>query len=161
MVGGSGMGDRYHLLGMFLLIGAVLSSSLYSILSRKLSEEFTPVEMTFAMMWVGAILFNIIAFGSHWTNGSFWDYSFLTNWQVWSALLYLGVLSSVIAFFLMNYMLSRIAASQGAAFINLTMLVSVLAGCIILGERILLYQIMGGFMILLGVWGTQRFASNR
>lgn len=159
MVAGSG-GGASHLGGLLLLIGAVLSAAFYNILSRHLSSEFGPMEMTFFMMWTGAVVFNGMALTGHWMRGSFAVYRSLILFSTWIPLLYLGIISSVAAFFLMNYMLGRIEAYRTAAFINLTTLVSVLAGLLILGERIRFFQIAGGIMILFGVWGANHFARS-
>lgn len=41
------------LLGIFILLGAVISAAVFNILSRKFSENFTPMELTYAMMEMG------------------------------------------------------------------------------------------------------------
>jgi drug/metabolite transporter (DMT)-like permease len=144
--------------GMIALMGAVISAGIYNILSRKLSLKFTPVEITFVMMWFGAITFNLISLGQHIYNGTVNQYMMpLFNGNVLMALAYLGILSSVAAFFMMNFMLSRIPASQSAVFSNLTTVVSIIAGVAIRGENFYWYQLVGAVLILLGVWGTNYF----
>ncbi|MFW5787546.1 MAG: DMT family transporter, partial [Halanaerobiales bacterium] len=59
MKGNSAVENNY--LGMLVLGGAVLMGGIYNILSRKLSLDFKPVEITFIMVWFGAIVFNFIA----------------------------------------------------------------------------------------------------
>ncbi|MFW6022448.1 MAG: DMT family transporter [Halanaerobiaceae bacterium] len=142
--------------GVVLLLGAVLMAGIYNILSRKLSLDFKPVEITFIMMWTGAVFFNLIAYVRH--DGVFISYfSPLTNIKIIISIFYLGLLSSVLAFFLMNYTLSRIEAAQSAVFANLTTIVSILAGVFIRGENFYWYQLFGGIMIIIGVWGTNYF----
>ncbi|WP_425446410.1 DMT family transporter [Dethiothermospora halolimnae] len=152
------MDVRGSIAGIFVLLGAVISAGFFNILSRKSSLQFKPVEITFVMMWIGTIVFNGISVIQHINNGDLLDYfNPLLNIDILSAVLYLGVLSSVIAFFLVNFMLSKLEASKSAVFANLTTIVSILAGVIILNEDFYWFHFLGGFMILLGVWGTNYF----
>lgn len=151
-----------NFIGIAALIGAVLSAGIFNILSRKLSFHFKPVEITFVMMWVGAITFNILAVGDNVLKGDIANYyKPLLSFNSWLPILYLGVISSVIAFFMMNYMLSKMSAFQSAVFANLTTVISILAGVFIRGEAFQWYQAAGGVMILLGVWGTNYFSKAR
>ena len=143
------------ILGMCILLATVLSAAIYSILSRKLSIIFTPIECTFAMMWQGAIVFNVISIVKHLYNNSLNTY-FLpwSNGTFLSSVLYLGGLSSVLAFFLLNYIYSKLRASAASSFSNITTIISIFAGVLILKESFEIYQIIGIIIILMGVWGT-------
>lgn len=144
--------------GILALLGAVLSAAIYNILSRKMSFKFKPVEITFVMMWMGAIVFNMLALMQEVLYGKLEHYYMpLLNLNSWVPVLYLGILSSVGAFFMVNYMLSKLPASQSSVFSNLTTVVSILAGVFIRGEAFYWTQAAGGIMILLGVWGTNYF----
>jgi drug/metabolite transporter (DMT)-like permease len=147
-----------NILGMFVLLATITSAAIYSILSRKLSTIFTPIECTYVMMWQGAIVFNAVSIIKHINSHSLSSY-FLP----WSSstflisVLYLGGLSSVIAFFLLNYMYSKLRASAAASFSNITTVVSIFAGVLILKESFEPNQIIGIVIILIGVWGTNHF----
>lgn len=150
------------LMGILYLLGAVLCAATLNILSRKLSTSFKPVEITFCMMWVGAIFFNGVALTKHAVAGDIMEYFMpLGDGKIWVAILYLGILSSIVAFFMVNYMLSKLEASRAAIFTNLTTVVSVLAGVFIRKEAFSLYQFMGGCLILLGVWGTNYYGAKK
>jgi drug/metabolite transporter (DMT)-like permease len=155
-----GMNGTYDgKIGLLFLFGAVISSAFFNIFSRKFSFEYSPFEITFVMMWVGAAFFNLIAFILHLKSGKLEGFfAPLSDFQVVFALLYLGIGSSVIAFFLVNYSLSRLPASRSAVFSNLTTVISVLAGVVFRHEPFALTHAAGAFMILLGVWGTNRFS---
>ncbi len=160
MSGGSG--ESSHTAGIFALFGAVLSGSIYNILSRKLSTEFTPVEITFTMMWAGAIVFSMCAVVSGIIYGQLGVYmASVGKIQNIVPILYLGTLSSVCAFFMLNYMLSKLPASISTVFSNLTTVVSMLAGVIIRHESLYWYQIVGGVIIIIGVWGTNRYKAQQ
>ncbi len=148
--------------GLMILLLAVLCASASNILSRKLSVVFNPLEITFVMMCCGAIFFNGIAILQHLIKGDMLYYfEPLLNIKVVSAVLYLGVLSSVLAFFLSHYTLSKIEASRSAVFANLSSVVSILAGVLIRHEAFYWYQMVGAVMILSGVWGTNYFGSKK
>lgn len=150
-----------NIIGTIVLLLAVLCASIFNILSRKYSTDFKPVEITFAMMWIGAITFNAMAIIQHLIAGKIVNYFMpLSNLKVVSAVLYLGILSSVIAFFLVNYTLSKIEASRSAVFANLSSVTSIIAGVLIRHEPFFWYQIVGAIMILSGVWGTNYFGSK-
>ncbi len=159
MTGVSGTGN---ILGTFALFGAVFSAGIYNILSRKLSVVFKPVEITFVMVWIGAITFNGVAVVQHIMKGEIGQYlQPLTNKNILVALLYLGILSSICAFFLVNFMLSQLEASRSAVFSNLTTIIAILAGVIFRNESFYWFHVIGGLLILLGVYGTNYFGSRR
>ncbi len=148
-------------MGIIVLLLAVLCASIFNILSRKFSSDFKPAEITFAMMWIGAIVFNAIAIIQHLFNGEITHYFVpLLNDKVATAVLYLGILSSVVAFFLVNFTLSKIEASRSAVFANLSSVTSIIAGVLIRKEPFSWYQLTGAIMILSGVWGTNYFGSK-
>lgn len=148
-------------MGILVLLLAVLCASIFNILSRKFSSDFKPAEITFAMMWIGAIVFNAIAVIQHLLSGEITHYFVpLLNGKVVSAVLYLGILSSVVAFFLVNFTLSKIEASRSAVFANLSSVTSIIAGVLIRNEPFSWYQMTGALMILSGVWGTNYFGSK-
>jgi drug/metabolite transporter (DMT)-like permease len=70
----------------------------------------------------------------------------------------LGVLSSVGAFLLANYTLSKLPAAQTSVFANLVTVVSVIAGVFFRGESFGYFQLLGAIMIILGVFGTNYFS---
>lgn len=141
-----------HSVGIIYLLAAVIAAAVYNVLSRKLSRSYSPLEITIIMMGTGAIFFNIINFISQPQKSDY--FSAFTNLKTFIPLVYLGGLSSVVAFFLLNYMLKKMSASRAANYVNLTTIVSVLAGVVFRGERFGLMKIIGGFLILLGVWGS-------
>lgn len=157
-----GAPSENHLIGIIMLFGAVTAAGFYSIFSRRASTRLGPFEITFVMMWLGAIVFNAIGLTNGYLTGQLAGYyTFYQYPSVVYGIVYLGLISSVAAFFLLNYTLSRIPASRAAVFFNLTPIVSLLAGIIINGERLGEWQLAGCGLILLGVWGTNHFAGRQ
>jgi len=149
-------GGEGSAVGFLCLLGAVAAATLYNIYSRLASRLFTPAETTFAMMWTGALAFGAVStVRGFLAEGTAWP-TLLAARALPAAggILYLGVLSSVVAFFFVNFTLSRLQASQSAVFANLTTVVAVAAGVLLRGERFGLVQAAGAVLIVLGVWGT-------
>lgn len=144
-----------QLAGILALLGAVLAGALYQVFSNKASQTSSPVEVTFMMMWVGAVFFNALGILQSASTSNLPGYfSAFTSKDTLFAIFYLGILSSVVAFFCMNYALSHLTPSKSAVFINLTPVVSVLAGVLFRGESFAPVQILGAVVVLLGVWGV-------
>jgi drug/metabolite transporter (DMT)-like permease len=144
-------------IGTIALLGAVIAAACYNIASRKASVNYTPIKTTWVMMVVGAITFNAIAIGQNLFTGTVGSYLTPLG-ELWPSVLYLGVISSVGAFFLYNYVLSKVTATQASVFTNMVTVVAISAGVIFRGEVVSWYQLLGTAAILAGVWGTNRFA---
>lgn len=69
----------------------------------------------------------------------------------WAGILYLGVLSSVLAFFLINYSLTYLKASQSAVFTNMVTVITVLAGVLIRHEAFSWNQGLSALLIVIGI----------
>ncbi|MFO7611291.1 MAG: DMT family transporter [Clostridia bacterium] len=146
--------------GVAMLLIAVIASGGYNILSRKLSVRFSPMEITFMMMNTGFVVFNGIAVTEHIARGGLSEYFLpLKNPGTFFSMAYLGILSSVAAFFMVNYMLSRLEATKVAVFGNLITVVSIAAGILVLGETLHWFHAIGAVLILIGVWGTNYYGA--
>lgn len=140
--------------GIILLLGAVFSSVAYNILSRKLSTEFSVFERTYAMTLIGLISFFIISLLENISHPASIVMGFMSAQYTWS-ILYLGILSSVVAFLLLNYANTHLPVAKTTVFSNITTVVSVVAGIIFLGEKFTRASAVSAVMIILGVWGVQ------
>ncbi|MGI6320126.1 MAG: EamA family transporter [Bacteroidales bacterium] len=67
------------------------------------------------------------------------------------SVLYLGILSSVLTSFLTNYALTYISTSNVSVMNNISPIIAILGGVVILGESLSLVQILGGLTVLIGV----------
>ncbi|QLY82105.1 DMT family transporter [Clostridium intestinale] len=146
------------ILGVLFLSVAVFSAAFFNIIARKISKHFTAIEVTYFMMFLGAIFFNIVSVSNHILNGSLSNYfEPLKSSSFVLSILYLGILSSIVAYFLANFTLSKMEASKSAIFANISTIVSIIAGVIFLKENFHLYHTIGSAMILMGVWGTNYY----
>ena len=159
MTGSVAIGDNLY--GMLILLGAVISAGIYNVLSRKTSLQFSSIEITYMMMFVGFITFGSVSMAQHLIAGELKAYFLpLSNVQAIKSIVYLGLISSVVGFFMMNYMLSKVEASRSAVFANLVTIVSIMAGVLLLGDPFYWYHFVGSVLIVVGVWGTNQFRTK-
>ena len=152
---GSGLDMAF--LGFILLFGAVISAALYNIASRKASTNLRPHELTYFMMLVGALVFNLIYAVQLLAGGGLTTYiTNLYHIELLVPILYLGTIASLGGFFLVNYALSRLEAHVISVYANFATIVAVTAGAVFLNETLEFYHYIGGAMIVIGVYGTVR-----
>lgn len=153
---GQGFGEN-QIKGIALLVLAVFSGAAYYLSTRKLAAQFTPFARTYMMFAVGFVVFTTLALGE--TGGNPAPFAAaLQSPAFLAAILYLGVLSSVGAFFLINYANTYLSAARTSVFSNVVTIVSVFAGVVFLGETFTPLSFLAAAMIMVGVWGVQRAA---
>lgn len=154
-------GSKNHFLGIILLIGAVICASIFNILSRSEAETFTPFERTYIMFLVGSVGFNLIAIFNFKAKFIPLVFEAVTNKTFIISIIYLAIISSVLAFLLYNFSTSNISVVQSSSFSNIITVVTVLAGVLILKEFLTALQYILCGIIILGVWGVNFFAPKR
>ena len=140
-------------IGIFGLTVAVLAASAYQLAGRRISGSYTSFERSYLMICVGAVCFSIPAMIT--VHGDIYAYFRpLKDSEYFLSVIFLGVCCSVICFFLSNYVLTGLSVAQSAVFANLTTVVSVLAGTLILHEPFSFQGLIYCVMILLGIYGV-------
>ncbi|MCP4757699.1 MAG: DMT family transporter [Proteobacteria bacterium] len=134
-------------LGDVLLFGAVISAAIYIMLVKNLGKSYSPIQITAMQFIYGTVLFAPEFF---WELSEFrWE---AIHFNALAAVLALALFATIGGFLCYNYALSRISATQAAIFLNGVPVVTVIGAWLILGERMTLIQILGGFVVLLGVY---------
>jgi drug/metabolite transporter (DMT)-like permease len=148
--------------GIILLLLSSLTSAGYGIFARSLRGVFTPAEMSYWMQGVGFVVFLIGSLIHHAVAGSF-DHMLapMADGDFLAAVLYLGVLSSLVSSLASNYAYSKLEASKAGVFSHLTMVVSIAAGVMVLGEKVTIVHLAGSALILAGVVGTNVWGRKR
>ena len=136
-------------LGMLFLLLTMLSDTLYYGISHSAAKLFTPFEMTYVMFVVVFIPVALLHAGGL-TSPMILEP--LQDGQFWLAVLYLGLLSSVMAYGLLNFANSHLSVSETSLFSNVTTVVSVLAGVVLLKEPFSVWQMLGVVIILVCVF---------
>jgi drug/metabolite transporter (DMT)-like permease len=142
-------------IGIVLIFLSAISSSSYNVLARKIVQKYKFIDVTYVMIFIGFISFNVLSIVDRFYRGDLKTYfSAFSSQDFLISILYLGILSSVVTSLLSNYALSIISAPKMSVFNNLSTLVTVVAGVLLLNETLYYYHIIGIVSILIGVLGT-------
>ncbi|WP_346317624.1 DMT family transporter [Chitinophaga sp. YIM B06452] len=140
------------LLGSFLIVGAVLLWSAYTLLSRSVKDSDT-VLVTTVSTFIGTALslplpaYEIIVHGMP-------DIS----WRAWAGMVYLGIFATAVAYSLYNQALENLPAAQVGNFLNLNPVIGALIAFIFLKDSLTTLQLAGGVLVLAGIWLSSKRA---
>lgn len=137
--------------GDYLILISALNWAIFSALSRRGLQKHPAARMMFYVMGFGW-LFTSIAFFA----GGNWGEIAKLEQDGWIGVIFLGVFCSGLAYIAWYDALQAIAASQVGAFLYLEPLVAVVVAAAILAEPITGFSLLGGAVILLGVWLVNR-----
>lgn len=100
-------------LGTGLILLSALTASLNNVLARKLTQRYSIFTITYCMTLFGFIAFNGLALTNRVIDGTVHQFMEpFGHWDFVLAILYLGILSSLVTSYLSNYALSKIDASK-------------------------------------------------
>jgi len=85
-----------------------------------------------------------------------WRPLFTSPPAAWLSLLYLAVFGTVLAFVFFYEGVHRVGALRATPFAFLVPVVGVISSVIALGERLTVPTVIGGVLVLLGLWLVQR-----
>ena len=142
------------LLGDFLILGAVLSASIYMIMTRRLGKTFSPVQITGMQVIFGMILF----FPAFLFTLPQMEWHAITRDAI-IALIVLTLFATIGAFLCYNYALTKIPAAKAAVCINGIPLITAFGAWLILGEQLSLLQVFGGIIVISAVYLANRSPS--
>lgn len=152
----------FSLIGAILMFISAFAAASFNMFSRKLSKKVSPVQITSLMMFTGAIVFmswytTILVLNQDLTSffQPFQSFSFVYS------VFYLGVVASIVGFFLVNYNLKHLPAHISSIFANVATITSIIAGVIFLDEVLFWYHLLGALMIILGVFGVIVFRRKK
>lgn len=144
---------KVSLAGTVLLLGAVISTAIFTVISRSVADTFTPFERTYVMMALSCIFFVILSFVQSKENIAS-DLASLMNVKFLLCAAYLAIASSVCAFIFINYSLNHISVGTVSIISNFCTVVSIPAGIFIMHDSFSLWQIAGVLIILASVFGV-------
>lgn len=160
MVSLKSTGGENTLVGCACLIGAYLIGAFYALLSRKLSKQFSAFELTYVMFTLSFAFFGGSVFVLYGGETMPMITAALSQSDFILAVLYLGVGSSMVAYMLSNYALAKLPVARATIFGNLSTVVSVLSGVIIMHDEFTLVSLVAFILIMAGVWGVNRFSAG-
>jgi len=143
---------KSSVVGLLLLLIAVAAGALFYVVSQKAGTYFSALERTYVMFGVGSVTY--IGIAAMQCMGNYTDMLIpaFTSLEFWGCMIYLGMISSVLAFLLLNYGSTYVSVSEGSIFANLTTVISIFAGVIFLKESFTIWQILGAIIIIGSVY---------
>lgn len=141
--------------GDLLALGAVVTASLYTLLSRELGKSRSSLEITSLQMFYGTLFLAPFFFATAGRND--WAHLPLT---VIGAIVFLAFGASVGAFLSYNYALTKVSAARASIYINGIPVVTTIAAWIGLGETLTPIQLAGGAVVVVAVYFSATVADR-
>jgi drug/metabolite transporter (DMT)-like permease len=137
--------------GDFLILISSVNWAVFSIISRHGLKNHPSTRMTFWVMTIGWLITSVAFFA----QGKTVEIAML-NSRGWWAMIFLGVFTTGLAYIAWFDALSQLPAAQTGAFLFLEPPSSMVVAAIVLYEQVTWASILGGVVILLGVWLVNR-----
>lgn len=142
-------------IGDAIMIGAILSWAIYSILVKKHMHLFPPIGAIFAMTCLATIIlipFVVIE----------WFIIGIPSFEMYqiAGLLYLGIFPSSIALIFYNRAVDLLSASRASVLMNFIPVVTMFVAYVWMNETITIFKIIGTLGVIIGVMFTTRTQRN-
>ncbi len=144
-------GGRDALLGDLMLLGAVVAWSIYAVGGKAYAGRYGGPEVGSYTLVLGTLLYAPV--GLFFVTPA--HFARLSPWG-WAGLLYLVVVTSVVAWLIYYWALARAEASRVAIWSNLQPVLTAVLAWAIYGEALTAPFVAGGAMVLAGVVLTER-----
>lgn len=135
-------------LGDILALSAALLWMGYSLIVKRLSDNYSPLFITRKIFFYGLLTILPVFLVSH----PHFDPSVYARPAVWGNLLFLGVVASMICYLVWNAVMHRIGMVRATNYIYLNPLATMITANLVIGERITLVALAGAAMVLYGTW---------
>ena len=135
-------------LGDALALGASFTWGFYSLFMRRIMGRYSADFITRKVFFYGLVtILPYFAF----VNPLNIDLLTSGNMTIWSNLIFLGIIASTGGYLLWNWVMRKLGAVKSTNFIYLQSLVAMVAGHVILGERITFMAIAGAVILIVGM----------
>ena len=150
------MGDSTEggskLIGIIILLGAVLASTLYMLILVKIADNYKPVTITTYQNLFGLVYFIPLTLISDPVAISNLP---LYSSKTWILIFVLGIFCSMLAYTAYNFGFKQLGASRAAAFMNISPVFTLAAALIIGQEPFSWIKIIGMIIVILGLFVAQ------
>lgn len=145
-----------HWRGDVLLVLSGLAHASYSLFGRDVLARYPALEVTaWSILW-GSVAMVPLAL-AEWIGGlrPLWTKAAVAGTA------YLALVITALGYLAWNYALERVKAPRAAIFLNLQPLVGALLGMLLLGERVSIFTVVGGLLIVAGLCLTVKTSAAR
>lgn len=141
-----------RLWGNLLVMGAIISWVIYTILNRRLSESYSSLTLTTLQSAASIILFIPLVI----PEMGRWPAASEITLTVFANLLFLGVFCSGFAYVFYIYASRRLGLTVVSAFLNLIPVVTVIFGHLLLQDTLSWMQVLGMALIMTAIYYLNR-----
>ncbi|MEC2073693.1 DMT family transporter [Alkalihalophilus marmarensis] len=130
-----------------VLLGAVITWALYSVLGRVVLKKYSPIVSTTYAVAFGTVFllpFSLVE--------QPWNAIGTATPAAWLSIAHMSVLVTVVSFILYYYGIQQIGAARASIFINVMPLSAVIMATIFLGETFTASSMIGALFVLSGVY---------
>jgi drug/metabolite transporter (DMT)-like permease len=138
------------MVGDAITMAGSIGFAIYAVLGKRVAEEYDTLTMTAFSHFAGALMVLPVAIYEARALGSAGQWR--QPWRAWAAVVYMAVCSSALAYVFYFWLLRYLEASQLSAFTYLLPVLATILGILWLGEKTSWRQVLGGVMVLGGVY---------
>ncbi|WP_342431014.1 DMT family transporter [Neobacillus sp. FSL H8-0543] len=131
----------------FVLLGAVISWALYSVVGKVVLRKYSAVESTTYAVAFGTIF--LFPFASVETS---WQDILSADFSTWVAISHMSIFVTVVSFIMYYYGIKEVGAAKASIFINVMPVSAVLMATFFLGETFTWAHGIGAAFVLTGVY---------
>ena len=144
------------LLGDLLIVANPICWSIYTVLSKPMLKEYSPLKLTAVTMSIGAVPLVIVAIPS--LNQQNWTAISMNSW--------LGLAFSAFFAIGLGYVIwytgvSRIGSARTSLYDNLVTVFAVASAWILLGENMTVIQIAGAVLVFVSLYAVRRKSRSK
>lgn len=144
-----------YILGALAVVIAAFVGSVYTIVGKKLLQRYNGFSLTAYAFLFGNL--GLIVF----VRGSLFEEVSSLSLEVWAAVIFLACFPTVIAYSLWYIVLQVKSASELSVFLYITPVLSTLISTLFFGEKITVYYILGGMLIIGGLYIVNKKKGKR
>ncbi|MCJ8336920.1 MAG: DMT family transporter [Pseudomonadales bacterium] len=133
---------------LWILI-AVSCWTIYSVLLRYKPAQLDGLSFLGASIFIGnLILYPLVYWELQYVDIN----SFQVTWQISSAVMYLAIFPSLLAYFFWNRAVAEVGAARASLFIHLLPVFGALLATLLLGEAMQIFHLIGIILIFIGIY---------
>lgn len=135
-------------LGEWLILGCALSWASYTFIGRRITQTLPALAVTLYASLLGAFFLGLAALFEGGIEPASWSLN------VWLGMGFLAIFGTAMAYTWFTAAVHVIGVARASVFINLVPVFAVLQAAVLLDERLGLPVLVGGLLVISGVWLT-------
>lgn len=136
--------DGQHFIGNVFILGAMVTWALYTLINKRLQKQYSGLLLTTYQTVFGTLCLAPMAF----TEQASWR---VFSVQAFGHILFLAICCSVLCYLLYLHVLKELDVVVTTLYLNLVPIIGVVSSYLVLGERVLPIQLLGGCITVLAI----------